>query len=84
MRCSATLSRQKDIVAPPGDRLGNHQFGIAVHLGGIDVGHSEIDATAQRGDRALAIPMVDIPGALPDHGHGRTTAAEFLLPQDYL
>src|SRR5213593_4295861 len=28
--------------------------------------------------------MVDIPGALPDHGYLRTVSAEFLLSQDYL
>src|SRR5260370_30693543 len=75
---------QKDVVAAPGDRFGDHQLGIAIHLGGVDAGHAEIDATAQRGDRASAISAVDIPGALPDHGHVGTVLAEFLLSQDFL
>jgi hypothetical protein len=48
------------------------------------MGHAEIDATAQACDRALAIAVVDVPGALPDHGHLRTVLAEFLLSQDYV
>jgi len=48
------------------------------------VGHAEIDAAAQRSDRASAIAAVDIPGALPDHGYLWTVLAEFLLSQDYL
>src|SRR3982074_1162010 len=75
---------QKNLLAPPGDRLGDHQFGITIHLGGVDVGHAEIDATAQRCDRALAVAMVDIPGALPDHGNERTVLAEFFFSHDCL
>src|SRR6266481_4570023 len=75
---------QENLVALSGDRVSDHQFGIAIHLGGIDVGHAEIDATAQRGDRGLVIALVDVPGALPDHGHLRTALAEFLLSQDDL
>src|SRR5450631_943653 len=73
---------QEDVVAPPGDRLGNHQLGIAIHLGGVDVGHAELDATAQRGNRALAVAAVDIPGALPDRRYLRAAFAE--LPGAHL
>ena len=55
-------------------------LGIAIHFGGIDMGHAEIDAAAQGCDRAVAIAAVDIPGALPDHGHLRTAAAELPRP----
>src|SRR5438552_14737642 len=75
---------KENLVALPGDRVSDHQLGIAIHLGGVDVDHAEIDATAQRGDRGLAIAMVDVPGALPDHGHLRTALAEFFLSHDYL
>jgi hypothetical protein len=75
---------QENLVALSGDRVRNHQFGIAIHLGGVDVGHAEIDATAQACHRALAIAVVDVPGALPDHRHLRTVLTEFLLSQDYL
>src|SRR6202171_5626441 len=75
---------QKNLVALSGDRLGDHQFGIAIHFGGVDVGHAEVDAAAQGGDRALAVATVDIPGALPDHGHVRPFAAEFFRLQDRL
>src|ERR1700758_1683877 len=75
---------QENLVAPPGEGFGDHQFRIAIHLGGIDVGHAEIDTPPQRRDRVLAIPLVDIPGALPDHGYIWTVAAEFFLLQDSL
>ena len=70
---------QENLVAPPRDGFGDHQFRIAIHLGGIDVGHAEIDTPAQRRDRVLAIPLVDIPGALPDHGDLWAVAAEFFV-----
>ncbi len=41
------------------------------------MGHAEVDAAAQCGDRALAIAAIEIPGALPDHGD-ETGAADFL------
>ena len=75
---------QEDVVAPAGDGVRDHQLRIAIHLGGVDMGHAEIDAAPQRGDRALAIAAIDIPGALPDHGHLRAAWAELLLSQDYL
>jgi hypothetical protein len=40
------LRDEKDFVAMAGDRLPNPTFGVSVeiHLGGIDVGHAEIDS----------------------------------------
>jgi hypothetical protein len=40
------------------------------------MGHAEIDTPAQRRDRTFAIPPIDIPGALPDHGHLAAGVAE--------
>jgi hypothetical protein len=77
------LRDQENVVAPPGKRFGDHQFGIAIHLGGVDMGHAEIDATAQGGDRGSAIPAVDIPGALPDHWHKGTAFTKYLLLHDH-
>ena len=61
------LRDQKDVVAPPVDRPGDDLLGVAVHLGGVDVRHPEIEAPAQRGDGGRAIAPVQVPGALADH-----------------
>src|SRR3954447_5939159 len=74
------LRDQKNVVASPGYRLGHDEFGIAVHFGGVDMRHAEIDAPAQRRDRGGTIAAVDIPGALPDHGYLRAARAEWVLP----
>ena len=65
------LRDQENFVAPAGDRIRNDELGIAIHLRGVDMGHAEIDAAAQRRDRALAVAAIEIPGALPDHGDAR-------------
>ena len=78
------LGDQKQIVAVARDRLRNDELGIAIHLGGVDVGHAKFDAAAQRRDRALAIAAIDIPGTLPDHGNFWAVTAEILLSQSYL
>ena len=70
------LRNQESLIAPPGDGFRHDEFGIAIHLRGIDVDHAEIDAPAQRRDRAFAIATIDIPGALPDHGHLTAGVAE--------
>ncbi len=75
---------QENLVALPGDRIRDHQLGIAIHLGGVDVVHAEIDATAQACDRGRAFAVVDVPGALPDHGHLRAVLPEFLFSHDCL
>src|SRR6202171_5419497 len=76
------LRHQKDFVASSCNGVRDDRLRIAIHLGGVDMGHAEIDAAAQRGDRAFAIAAVDVPGALPDHTHWRTVLAE--LPELHL
>ena len=41
-----TFETRINLVASTGDGFGNHQLGIAIHFGGIDMGHAEIDAAA--------------------------------------
>ena len=71
------LRDQEKPVALARDRIRDHELRIAIHLGGIDMGHAEIDATPQRRDRSLAVAAIEIPGALPDHGYVRAVCAEF-------
>src|SRR6185295_10795936 len=52
-----------------GDALGDDELRVAVHLGGIDMGHAEIEAAAQGSDCCGAVASVEVPGALPDHGN---------------
>ena len=62
-----TVAAFEELVARASDRIGDHQLGVAIHLGSVDMGHAELDTAAQGGDRGLAIAAVEIPGALPDH-----------------
>ena len=81
-RCVARqhLGDEIEIVALAArDRVRDHELGVAIHLRGIDVGHAELDATAQRRDSVSAVAAIDVPGALPDHGDFRPAAAEFFL-----
>jgi len=48
------------------------------------VGHAEIDAAAKRDDRAFAIALVDVPGALPDYGYFPAGRAELLKFHHFL
>jgi hypothetical protein len=70
------LGDEKDLVAPTRDRLGYDELGIAIHFGGVDVGHAEIDTASECRNRGLAIALVDVPGALPDHGYLLAGVAE--------
>ena len=36
----------KVVVLAARDRIRDHEFGVAIHFSGIDVGHAEFDATA--------------------------------------
>jgi len=65
------LGDEENLIAPPGDRRADQFLGCArtVHLRGVDMGHAEIEALAQRGDRRRRIRLLDIPGALADDGH---------------
>src|SRR5262249_10532656 len=60
------------------------ELGIAIHLGGVDMGHAGLDAALKRRDRALAVAAVEIPGALPDHGNLGAAFAEGILSHDRL
>ena len=73
------LGNQEHFVAPALDGIGHDQFGVVIHLGGVDMGHAEVEAVTQRCGGGGAIAAVDVPGALPDHGDVGTVA-EFLLP----
>ncbi len=63
------LGDEKHLVAAAGDRLADDLLGgaVAVHLGGVDVVHAEIEAAAQRRDGGAAVGVLDVPGALADH-----------------
>src|SRR5712692_8593895 len=61
------LGDQKNFLASPGDRLGDHLLGIAVHLGCVDMGHAEVEPLSQRGDRGSAAAAADFPGPLTNH-----------------
>ena len=79
------LGDQEEFFArQPRDRIRDHELGVAIHLGGVDVGHAGFDAPAQRGDGGLAVTAVEIPGALPDHGNLQAVVTEFSLFQDHL
>src|SRR3569833_2153369 len=56
-RCVARqhLGDEIHLVAAAGDGIGNYQLGIAIHLGGVDMSHPEIEAPLQRRDGALAV-----------------------------
>src|SRR5262245_65147270 len=43
------------------------------------MGHARFDTALKRRNRALAVAVVEIPGALPDHGNLRAALAEGLL-----
>src|SRR5437763_11632857 len=64
------------MVAPVADRLADQLLGraLAVHLGGIDERHPELDSALQRRDllRAAAGAIADIPGT---EAKGRNFAA---------
>ena len=61
------LGDQEDLVAAPLNRLRNHLLhdAVAVELGGVDVGHAELDAPAQRGHDRVPIVVVDVPVPWP-------------------
>ena len=67
------LADDEAFVAPPGHRLGDHLLGaaIAVHLGGVDQRHAEIEPELQRRHLVLARPpaFAHMPGALAELRH---------------
>ena len=65
----STFETKNSLVALARDGIRDHELRIAIHLGGVDMGHAGIDAALQCGDRALAVAAVEIPGALADDGN---------------
>jgi hypothetical protein len=60
------LRHEKNLIASPLDRPRHKRLGLAIHLGGIDMGHAEIDAALERSDRGGVVAAVHLPGPLPD------------------
>jgi hypothetical protein len=67
------LRHQEHIVAAAEDRVTDQPFGgaVAVHLGGVDEGHLQVEAQPQRGELLVAAHRVltEAPSALPQHGN---------------
>ena len=63
------LRYEEDLVPPAGDGVADDLLDgpAAVHLGGVDVGHPQIETPPQGGDRLLAVTL-HRPGALADDG----------------
>ena len=59
------LADQEDLVAAAGDRLADELLGpaVAVHLGGVDQRHPQVEAEAQRRD--LLPPERGVLGHMP-------------------
>ena len=69
------LADQEDLFAHAAERLTEQglRYAVAVHFGGIDQGHAEIDPRAKGADLLLAQASVlaHSPGALAEGRHGR-------------
>ena len=74
------LRDEEHLVAPPLDRLGHDEFGLAIHLGGVDMAHPEIEAPPQGGDGVGPVCLVEVPRALSDDGDGASGLPEGCLP----
>ena len=62
------LGDQEYLIAPARDGFADQVLGGAgaIHLRGVDVIHSEIDASSQGGDSGAGIAFLDVPGPLAD------------------
>src|ERR1700761_9484319 len=62
------LGDQKYLIAPAHDGVADEFLGGAgaIHLRGVDVIHSEINASSQGGDRGGSVAFLDVPRALAD------------------
>src|ERR1700730_8260559 len=58
------LGDQKNLVPYPDHCLAEERVGIAVHFGGVDMGHAEFNAAPQSSDRGRPIRLVEVPCAL--------------------
>ena len=76
------LGDEKHLVAAAGDGFADDALGgaVAVHLGGVDVVHAEIEAAAQRRDGGAPVAVFDVPGALADHRHVAAGRSEPVVP----
>ena len=72
------LRHEEDLVPPAEDGVADDLLDgpAAVHLGGVDVGHPQVKAPPQGGDRLLAVTF-HRPGALADDGHHHPRRAEW-------
>src|SRR5260370_19069976 len=61
------LGDQEDLIASAGDCLGDHFLGgtRSVHFCSVNMGHAEIEATTQSGNRGG--PILNVPGPLTDY-----------------
>ncbi len=68
------LADQEDLLADPGQRLAQQALGLAfaVHLSGVDQGHSQFDAQPEGGHllAALALAFAHTPSSLAQGGDG--------------
>lgn len=64
------LGDEKDLLPAIGHGFGDDGFRLAIHLGGIDVGHAGIDPGPQGAHGLRALAAVDPPRTLSDDGHG--------------
>src|ERR1700727_737349 len=62
------LGDQEYLIAPARDGVADQLLGGAgaIHLRGVDVIHSEINASSQGGDRGGGAAFLDVPGPLAD------------------
>ena len=67
------LADDEDLVAAPGDRLGHDPLGfaVAIHLGGVDQRHAEVEPELERGNLlvAKAAALAHAPSAVAEPRH---------------
>ncbi len=71
------LRHQENLVAPALDRRADHRFRGSgpIHLGGIDMRQTEVEAAAQGGDGGIR-PVLDFPRSLADRRDAAPGRAE--------
>src|SRR6476620_10520856 len=72
------LADEERLLSPPADRFADQLLhaAVAIHLGGVDVVHAEVETAAKRGDGARAVVALHVPGALADDGDFAAGGAE--------
>ncbi|MNI68918.1 hypothetical protein D3C73_1246410 [compost metagenome] len=80
------LADQEYLIASAGDRFADHLFcaPFSVHFGGVDQGHAQFDAQAQRRDffSVTGVILAHSPGALANDRD--LDASQFERPHEYL